>query len=146
MSTVHGPKRGCKKKMSMGTKLREDTREQLFNKRETGPAKAIQLPTEAITSLHGILLDVDCKLFRSDGPIPGLERSPRSLFRKGVAEWISRDPALASAEVRATGGGVHVIIWLDPSIEFQTDQDRDRWIAMVKVLQASLPTDPDAPA
>jgi hypothetical protein len=122
-----------------------DRREQPYNGRETGPITRVQLSTDNITTLHGIVYDIDLHLLRPDGPMPGANTSPKQFFRKTLGPILDRHPALAGAEVRDTGRNVHVITWLDVPCVFGTDGERRRWAGIVQVVQAALPIDPDQP-
>ena len=122
-----------------------DLREQLFNTQAIGPIQQVQLPAEAITSLHGILFDIDPGSFREEVAPPDVRSSPVQFYERVVRPWLDRHPALADAEVRVSGRGLHVIPGLDAPVAFTTDGDRRRWAGVVRAIQAALPTDPHAP-
>ena len=124
-------------------KFRVDEREQLVNGGEIGPIKRVSLPLDMITSLNGILLDVDPRLFRSE--VAPIRKDPVKFYNRTLRKMLARDPTLSKAEVRVSGRGLHVILWLSEPVEFQSDAERRRWAAMVKVIQRLLPTDPDCP-
>ncbi len=44
-----------------------------------------------------------------------------------------------------SGRGLHLILWFDEPVELPTDRELDRWGAIVKIVQAALPIDPDQP-
>lgn len=122
-----------------------DAREQLCNGGATGPIKRVSLPLEMITSLRGILLDFDPKRFRKR-LVPAEVRASRVKFYKRVIRgMLARHAVLNKAEVRSSGRGLHAILWFNEPVEFTTDADRQRWAAIVKVVQKLLPTDPDCP-
>src|SRR4051794_14148584 len=54
-----------------------DLREALYNDRRVGLLKEIQLPTEAITTLHGMVIDLDPHLLRPDNPLFCPDPDPR---------------------------------------------------------------------
>jgi hypothetical protein len=122
-----------------------DWRQQLFNKQECGPVTRVSLPAEAITSLHGILFDIDPRLFRSEVASDEVRSSPAKFYEQVVAPRLARHPALEGAEVIDSGRGLHVIPRFESPVEFVTDTDRRRWHAIIRVVQRALPTDPCAP-
>src|SRR4051812_408818 len=109
-----------------------DLREALFNGREYGPIERVQLPTEAITTLHGINFDLDPPLFSPSPLTAGARASPRLFYNRTVSRWLTRHPTLARAEVRCTGRGMHVILWLDSPLAFHTDDERRRWSGIIQ--------------
>jgi hypothetical protein len=58
---------------------------------------------------------------------------------------LARNSVLSQAEVRRSGRGLHAILWFTHPVEFTTDAERQRWAAIVSVIQRLLPTDPDCP-
>jgi hypothetical protein len=122
-----------------------DLRERLCNDGETGPAERLSLPEAMITSLRGILLDCDPKWIRKDFlPVP-VRDNPTKFYTAFVRELLARHPVLSRAEVRLSGQGLHIIIWFRDPVEFKNEGDRQRWAAIVKVIQRTLPTDPHCP-
>src|SRR4051794_22271594 len=89
-----------------------DLREQLCNEREIGPYHAVQLLTEQVVRLHGFFFDLDLCLIRPGPLVPGVEAGPAAFYEQTVRHWLARHPVLADAEVRNSGGGLHVIPWL----------------------------------
>ncbi len=124
-------------------KSRVDEREQLVNDGEIGPIKQVSLPLDMITSLRGILLDVDPRLFRGD--VAPFRKDPVKFYNQTLLKMLARHPTLSKAEVRVSGRGLHVILRLSEPVEIQSEAERQRWAAMVKVIQRLLPTDPDCP-
>ncbi len=120
-----------------------DLREQPYNGGAVGPVEAVSTPRDLITRLSSIPVDLDPKFIRPElltGPgIPA-----EQLFRL-VAAWLERHPLGHAAEVRFTGTGLHALFRLEPAVEFGSTDDRDQWDAVVKAVQASLPSDPNAP-
>jgi hypothetical protein len=90
-----------------------------------------------------VVFDIDPNLFRNDAKLFALDSKPKRFYEKTLALWLSREPALACAEVRDSGRGLHVILWFDEPVVFQTEADRQRWDGIVQVLQGALPVDPD---
>jgi hypothetical protein len=122
-----------------------DTREQLFNGREIGPIGQVQLPVDLITAVHGILYDIDPPLYRPDAPSVTAGTSREKFFEATLAPWLGRHPALAGAEVRDSGRGLHAIVRFDAPVRLETGGDRERWAGVIQVVQAALPVDPDQP-
>lgn len=122
-----------------------DQREQLFNEGEAGPIDRVSLPEAMITSLRGILLDIDPKWIRTDLLPVAARDNPAKFYTAIVRKLLSRHPVLSRAEVRGSGQGLHIIIWFREPVEFSIEGDRQRWAAIVKVIQRVLPTDPRCP-
>ena len=122
-----------------------DLREQLVNQRESGPYRAVQLITEQVATLHAFFLDLDLHLIRPGPLAPGLEVGPAAFYEQTVRHWLARHPVLADAEVRDSGGGLHIIPWLAEPVAFATDGQRRRWDGIVRAVQAVLPVDPHQP-
>jgi hypothetical protein len=119
-------------------------REQLYNQRESGTFAVVQLPLERITTLYGFFFDLDPGLYRHGNPLFPPDDDPRRFFEL-VRHVLDRHPLARDAEVRATGTGLHVIVWLVPPVELGTAAAQARWAAYVRAVQATLPTDPNAP-
>lgn len=122
-----------------------DVRKQLFNRQEVGPIERIQLLAVNITSLHAILYDIDPHMYRNEIATEKVRSSPRLFFAEVLEPLLQRDDVLRRAEVRDSGTGLHVLIRIEPAIEFESVGERERWSGVVKVVQAALPTDPRAP-
>lgn len=126
-------------------KDKKDLRKQLCNDRKVGPIAKVQLPTEMIARLWGILFDIDPDLFRKKTIPADVRADPRRFYHEIVRLWLARHPALQDAEVRLSGRGLHIIIWFTEPVEFSSEADRQRWAGIVRAVQAVLPTDPDCP-
>lgn len=118
-----------------------DERESLVNGCPCGPANLITPKVEEVAAIHGFMNDLDCKLL--DPAVMGLEcvESAEALYRQHVGEWLGRDPVLAKAEVRDTGGGLHVILRLDQPIICSAGDAR-AWDDIARGLRNTLPGDP----
>jgi hypothetical protein len=122
----------------------QDVREALYNERATGPANRIQLPLERITTLHGILFDLDSKwLVPANAIFPPAEE-PKD-FYAGIKGVIDRHPLARSAEVRASGTGLHLILWMRPAVELRSAGEQKFWDHVVRAVQRTLPIDPTMP-
>lgn len=121
-----------------------DVRERIQNEGGTGSFADVQLPAERITKLNGIILDLDPKLLAPGNGIFEPDDSPRAFYDK-IVNALGRHPLARSAEVRISGTGVHLILWLQPAVELMTAADQRRWSLIVRAVQTSLPSDPDMP-
>lgn len=121
-----------------------DQREALFNEGAIGAAYEVQVPVERVTRVRGILWDLDPGLLEPRNVLfpPG---SGPGDFYAGIRDVLDRHPLARFAEVRASGTGLHVILWLKPEVELLCAADQERWAAIAKAVQATLPSDPDAP-
>ena len=122
-----------------------DTREALYNCGALGPLKQIQVSTERIVELRGILFDLDPDIFMAGSIVPTVPKDPAEFYEAVIRPMLDRHPVLAKAEVRNSGRGLHAILRFDEPVEFNTDGERGRWSGIVQVVQASLPIDPDQP-
>jgi hypothetical protein len=122
-----------------------DLRKQLFNQGKVGRIEKIQVSTECIVQLNGILYDLDPANYRAGTLIPIVSHNVNELYSTVVRPWLDRHPTLKNCEVRATGTGLHAILWFDKPVIFSSAGDRQRWAGIVKVVQAALPIDPDQP-
>jgi hypothetical protein len=125
--------------------LPPDAREQLFNEGAVGPIDHVQVSTERIAKLNGILFDLDPQNLREGPLLPAMCQDPEQFFEQCVQRWLGNHPLLQHLEVRVSGTGLHGILWLDPAVEFAEEADRKRWCSIVKIVQAILLTDPLAP-
>ena len=122
-----------------------DHREALYNDGAIGPIAHIQVSTDRIVQLRGILFDVDPGLYRTGPLLSSVPPDPRDFCDNVVGQWLARDTILSKAEVRNSGTGLHLILWFDAPVVFETDGERDRWAGVVQVVQAALPVDPEQP-
>jgi hypothetical protein len=121
-----------------------DTRQQLYNRGECGSFADVQLPLERITTLHGFFFDLDPGLLRLGNLLFPPGDDPKRFFDL-IRQVLDRHPLACDGEVRATGTGLHVITWIAPPVELGTAAAQARWAAYVRTVQATLPTDPNAP-
>jgi len=101
--------------------------------------------TDRIVQLNGILFDIDPKTYLVGPLTQGHSRDPIKFYNRVLRPWLKRHPILKNCQVRASGTGLHAILWIKPPIKFETAGDRERWAGIVKVVQAALPIDPDEP-
>lgn len=121
-----------------------DLREQLVNQRQRGSIQTVSIPLVRVTRLHGIMLDFDPDLYDKENPLFEASDDPQT-FYDSIRPLLDRHPLARHAEVRSSGRGLHVLIWLEPCVELYSDNDQLRWDALVKVVQRSLPVDPAMP-
>ena len=119
-----------------------DRREALFNEGAVGEITEVQRSKSEVTSIKGIMLDLDPHLINPDF----LPSTPTKIqFAQHVERWCQNHPTLAKAEIRMTGSGVHVLLWPDTPIVLNSTADQDRWDGVIKTIQGCLPTDPAQP-
>ncbi len=118
-----------------------DERESLVNGRDCGPANRIATTVDEVASIHAFMSDLDCKIL--DPAVVGEEciQSPAALYEQHVRHWLDRDPALAKAQVRDSGYGLHVLLILDEPIICSGDDAR-HWDKIARGLRNVLPGDP----
>ena len=51
----------------------------------------------------------------------------------------------ASAEVRASGTGLHLVLWLKPPLELHSTAEQEYWDHVVRAIQRTVPVDPNMP-
>jgi hypothetical protein len=118
-----------------------DVREATFNNREQGPANAISKPVAQVACINGFMIDLDCGILNPVVVGEGASQSPAELYALHVAGWLDRDPVLTKSEVRDTGHGLHVLLWLDEPIICAGD-DAYHWDKVARGLRNALPGDP----
>jgi hypothetical protein len=119
-----------------------DERESLVNDRRRGTKYEITPKVEEVAAIHGFMNDLDCKTL--DPAVVGREcvESAEALYRQHVQLWLNRDPVLAKADVRDTGGGLHTILWLDEPIVVATGEAQI-WDDIARGICNALPGDPN---
>ena len=105
----------------------------------------MQLAAAEIYRLNGIMIDVDPDQFQESSLTPHVPTDPHEFFNEILSPCLKRNSVLSKAEVRNSGTGFHVILFLEDPPQFHTDAERDRWAGIVKVVQASVPSDSDQP-
>ena len=121
-----------------------DLRKALFNDGRKGTAGRIQIPAERITRLLGIMIDLDPGKLNPDNALFWPSPDPRK-FLDRIQGTLDRHPLACDAEMRSSGTGLHAILRLDPPVELKTAGEQRHWDAIVRAVQASLPSDLNAP-
>jgi hypothetical protein len=121
-----------------------DLRQQLCNEQKIGSFFDVQVPLERITQLHALLWDLDAKYLAPGNAIFPPADEPRAFYEL-VKPVLDRHPLARAAEVRASGTGLHLILWLRPAVELRSAADQQRWANIVAVVQRTLPIDPTMP-
>jgi hypothetical protein len=123
-----------------------DQREALFNARATGTFRDVMVREYEVTSIHGILLEIDGECLRIGKIIDAMPADGFELYKRHVKSWLDNHPVLRKAEVRFSGRWIHCILWFDTPVEIKSDRQRELWKAVIEAVQRSLPTDPEAPS
>lgn len=121
-----------------------DLREALVNDRAVGPINQVQLSAERVTTLHGIMFDLDPKILIPENLLFPPAETPEE-FYLAIKPILDRHALAHRAEVRVSGTGLHLIVWMRPAAELKSAADQRRWGTIVKVVQRTLPVDPDMP-
>jgi len=93
-----------------------DEREAIVNERASGPAHNIAVKVEEVAAIHGFMIGLDCGILNPEVLGAAAVASAEVLYSEHVRQWLDNDPLLSRAEVRDTGGGLHVLLWLDEPI------------------------------
>jgi hypothetical protein len=120
----------------------KDIREATFNGAEKGPAYAIAKPVDEVSCINGFMIDLDCGILDPAVVGEAASQSADELYEKVARIWLDRDPVLTKAEVRNTGHGLHVLLWMDEPI-ICTGDDTRRWDKIARGLRNALPGDPN---
>jgi hypothetical protein len=121
-----------------------DISEAFYNNRPVGPAPQIQLPREAVVRLWGLVVDLDADLLKPNPWFPPADTA--EAFYTAIRPALGRHEALRHAEIRDTGRWLHAIIHFAEPVELKTARDQERWSAIHRIVMASVPADPSAPA
>src|SRR4051794_13041914 len=100
-----------------------DLRERLYDDGQIGKIAAISTAVDLVTTLNGILLDIDCHIFQSSFCVPEPDLLAPDFYERYVRPWLNRHPVLHKAQVRFSGTGLHVLLMLDKPIELRDGND-----------------------
>ena len=90
------------------------------------------------------MIDLDPKFLEPGNSLFPPADDPLQFF-KNIEAVLGRHPLLKDAEVRSSGSGLHVLLWFSSPVEMHSEGEQHFWDAIVKAVQASLPSDPNAP-
>lgn len=145
-SSDAGAESGCENAAGISPggdrKYDNDERESLVNDRRRGTKYEITPKVEEVAAIHSFMNDLDCKML--DPAVVGEEcvESAAALYEQHVRVWLDRDPVLSKAEVRDSGHGLHVLLWLDEPIVVAAG-DAQQWNDIARGICNALPGDPN---
>lgn len=125
-----------------GRQYDNDERESLVNDRRRGTKYEITPKVEEVASIHAFMNDLDCKILDPAAVGEECVESAAAFYNQHVRHWLDRDPVLAKAEVRDTGGGLHVVLWLDAPIICSVGE-AVMWDEVARGICNALPGDPN---
>lgn len=123
-----------------------DQREALFNSGAVGTFKEVMVQRHGVTLIRGILIEIDGECLRVGKIINGTPADGFELYDRYVRGWLENHPMLSKAEVRFSGRWLHCILRFADPVEIKSDRRRELWDTVVKAVQRSLPSDPEAPS
>ena len=119
-----------------------DERESLVNDRRRGTKYEITPKVEEVAAIHGFMNDLDCKMLDPAVVGEGCVESAAAFYDQHVRHWLDHDPVLSKAEVRDSGHGLHVLLWLDEPI-IVADGEARQWDDIARGICNALPGDPN---
>jgi len=123
-----------------------DQREALFNSGAVGTFKEVMVQRHEVTLLRGILIEIDGECLRVGNVIDEMPADGFELYKRHVRGWLDNHPLLRKAEVRFSGRWLHCILNFAAPVEIKSDRRRELWGRVIKAVQRSLPSDPEAPS
>jgi len=123
-----------------------DKRESLFNGGAVGTVQHVMVQEHELTLVRGILLEIDGECLNFGGLLGPPCVDGKDLYERHVRGWLDNHPVLRKCEVRFSGRWVHCILWFAKPVEIKSDRQREHWKAIIRAVQRSLPTDPEAPS
>jgi hypothetical protein len=123
-----------------------DKRESLFNGGAVGTVQNVMVQEHELTLVRGILLEIDGECLNFGGLLGPPCVDGKDLYERHVRGWLDNHPVLRKCEVRFSGRWVHCILWFAKPVEIKSDRQREHWKAIIRAVQRSLPTDPEAPS
>ena len=142
-AVVRGPQSGGGRRAKPGA---ADQREALFNSGAAGTFKDVMVQRHGVTLIRGILIELDGECLRVGNVIEAMPADGFELYERYVRGWLENHPLLSKAEVRFSGRWVHCILHFATPVEIKSDRRRELWDTVIKAVQRSLPSDPEAPS
>jgi len=123
-----------------------DQREALFNGGAIGVFSDVMVQEHEVTLVRGILLEIDGECLNFGGILGPPCLDGTELYERHVRKWLDNHPVLRKCEVRFSGRWVHCILRFAKPVEIRSDRQRELWKTLIRAVQRSLPTDPEAPS
>lgn len=123
-----------------------DQREALFNSGAVGTFKEVMVQRHGVTLIRGILIEIDGECLRVGKVIDEMPADGFELYERYVRGWLENHSLLSKAEVRFSGRWLHCILHFATPVEIKSDRRRELWDTVIKAVQRSLPSDPEAPS
>ena len=123
-----------------------DEREALFNAGDIGTFGGIMVQAHEVTLVTGILIEIDGECLQFGGLLGEPCGDGFELYEQVVRHWLDNDPVLRKCEVRFSGRWLHCILWFAKPVEITSDRRRELWDTVIKAVQRSVPSDPNAPS
>ncbi len=142
-AVVRGPQSGAGRGAKPGA---ADQREALFNSGAIGTFKEVMVQRHGVTLIRGILIEIDGECLRVGNVIEAMPADGFELYDRHVRGWLDNHPLLSRAEVRFSGRWLHCILYFATPVEIKSDRRRELWDTIIKAVQRSLPSDPEAPS
>ncbi len=142
-AVVRGPQSGGERGTKHGA---ADEREALFNSGAVGTFREVMVQRHEVTMIRGILIEIDGECLRVGNVIEAMPADGFELYERHVRGWLENHPLLSRAEVRFSGRWLHCILYFGTPVEIKSDRRRELWHTVIKAVQRSLPSDPEAPS
>jgi hypothetical protein len=123
-----------------------DQREALYNAGAVGVFGDVMVQEHEVTLVRGILLEIDGECLNFEGILGPPCLDGKELYERHVRGWLDNHPVLRKCEVRFSGRWVHCVLRFAKPVEIGSDRQREHWKALIRAVQRSLPTDPEAPS
>jgi hypothetical protein len=118
----------------------------LFNSGAVGNFREVMVQQHEVTLIRGILIEIDGECLRVGKIIDKMPVDGFELYERYVRGWLENHPLLSKAEVRFSGRWVHCILRFDTPVQIKSDRRRELWDTVIRAVQRSLPSDPEAPS
>lgn len=121
-----------------------DQFERLVNTPGIGTIREMSTAVTDITVARGFMTDLDPYTFREGGPL-GIETglSPAEFYERHLRDRLQWSAFWQNAEVICSGGGLALVQRFVEPVSFRHETDARRFDLLVRIIHASLPSDPD---